>query len=164
MLGPLFAVLTTRVGGDVLEITWAWSTYLAVTGIGMVATGRLGDRIGHHYLSVFGYILTPIFTFGYLFVDTPFELLVIQAGLGLGLAFSNPTWSALYDKYSGKGDNDGFLWGLSSAGGYLAQAGAVLCGGFIVTNWSFDTLFIIMGTISSYAAFVQMRILKFARR
>lgn len=164
MLGPLFAVFTAKVGGDILEITWAWSVYLAVTGVGMIAVGRLGDRVGHHMLSVLGYAMTPIFTFGYLFVESPFDLFIIQAGLGLGLAFSNPTWAALYDKYSGKGEHDGVIWGWASAGGYLAQACAVLMGGLIVTYASFDTLFIIMGCISTLAFLYQTRILKFVRR
>lgn len=164
MLGPLFAVFTARVGGDIFEVTWAWAIYLVVTGIGMVIVGRLGDRIGHHYLSVLGYSMTAIFTFSYLFVESPFDLFIVQAGLGLALAFSNPTWDALYDRYSGDGKHDGFVWGYASAGRYIAQACAIVIGGYIVTRFSFDTLFILMGCVSLLAAWHQSKILRFSKR
>jgi hypothetical protein len=87
MLGPLFTIFTQRVGGDILDLTWAWAAYLTVTGLGMLAVGRIGDRVGHHTLSVIGYGLTSFFTFGYLLVETPFELFVVQADLVLHSPF-----------------------------------------------------------------------------
>ena len=32
LLGPLFAVFSERVGGDILDITGAWAAYLIVSG------------------------------------------------------------------------------------------------------------------------------------
>ncbi|MFM2414766.1 MAG: hypothetical protein RI911_459 [Candidatus Parcubacteria bacterium] len=161
LLGPLFAVFAQGIGGDILSVTWAWALFLAITGIGMMFTGRLGDRYGHHALSVWGYIICAVFTFGYVFVVDQWGLLFVQLGLGVGLALCNPTWDALYDKYSGEGDNDGWLWGTASAGRYIAQAFAVVIGGLIVTYASFTVLFTIMGCIMTLAACVQSRILKY---
>lgn len=163
LLGPLFAIFASRIGGDIMDISWAWATYLMVTGLGMVAVGRLGDRVGHHGLSVIGYSFTAVFTFAYLFVESPFDLFIVQAGLGLGLAFSNPTWEALYDRYSGNGGNDGYIWGVASAGRSIAQACAILVGAYIVTEFSFDVLFIAMGILATAAALYQAKILKYAR-
>lgn len=164
LLGPLFAVFTQRVGGDLLELTWAWALYLSVTGFGMVFVGKLGDKIGHHHLSVLGYFLTTVFTFGYLFVNSTTSLFLVQVGLGIALALANPTWDALYDHYSGDGSHDGFIWGYASAGRYVAQAIAILSGGVIVTYFSFEALFVIMGIISLYATYYQAKILQFAHR
>ncbi|MEK7627972.1 MAG: MFS transporter [Patescibacteria group bacterium] len=165
MLGPLFAVFAQQLGGDILSITWAWATFLVVTAVGTLAVGKMGDMFGgHHTLSVMGYFTTAFFTFGYLLVTTPFELFVVQAGLGLGLALSNPTWYALYDRYSGTGKHDGLVWGFATAGGQIAQACAIMIGGLIVTHFSFATLFTIMGTLSLCAAFWQAKILRYAAR
>lgn len=163
MLGPLFAVFAERIGGDILSITWAWALFLAVTGIGMMFTGRLGDTYGHYYLSVWGYIFSAIFTFGYMFVGDKWSLFFVQIGLGIGLALANPTWDALYDKYSGTGENDGLVWGTAAAGRYIAQAIAMIIGGFVVTHSSFTLLFFIMGCVMVLAASYQIRILKYAR-
>src|SRR3989344_2555365 len=82
MLGPLFAVFTGRVGGDVLDITWAWASYLIITGLLIVVVGKVSDRIGQKKLVFTGYVLNAILTFSYLLVDSPLKLLFVQAGLG----------------------------------------------------------------------------------
>ena len=41
LLGPLFAVFSEQVGGDLLDITAAWATYLIVSGIAYPVVGRL---------------------------------------------------------------------------------------------------------------------------
>lgn len=33
MLGPLLAIFTEKVGGDIMDITWAWAVFLIVTGV-----------------------------------------------------------------------------------------------------------------------------------
>ncbi len=164
LLGPLFAVFASRIGGDIFEISWAWAIYLAVTGLGMAAVGAMGDRVGHHALSVVGYALTAEITITYLIVQIPNDIFIVLAGLGIGLAFSNPTWEALYDHYSGKGGHDGYVWGIAGAGGRIAQAAAILIGAYVVTKLSFDALFIAMGTLATLAALYQAKILKFAKR
>jgi hypothetical protein len=43
LLGPLFAVYTTKIGGDVFEITSAYALYLVVTGVLVIVFGRISD-------------------------------------------------------------------------------------------------------------------------
>lgn len=159
MLGPLFAVFAEQIGGNILDITYAWATYLAITGVGIVIVGKISDTIGRIPLMVSGYVVTTLFTFGYLFVSSPFDLFVIQAGLGLGLALAQPTWMALYDKWSGSGNKDGFIWGLADGLGYLAAAVGILVSGVIVSTYSFSALFIIMGIIMTISTLYQSRLL-----
>jgi MFS family permease len=44
LFGPLFAIFSEKVGGDLLDITWAWSLYLIVTGVFYVLIGKLFNR------------------------------------------------------------------------------------------------------------------------
>jgi len=158
MLGPLFAVFAERIGGNILDISWAWATYLICTGVFTIIIGKLSDGLNKERMLVFGYALTSLFTFGYLFVSTPIHLFIIQAGLGLALALSNPTWMALYDKYS-DGPNDGYIWGLADGESKIMLGLAIIVGGFIVNFFSFTALFIIMGVIQSIATIYQAQIL-----
>lgn len=41
MFGPLLAVFTEQIGGDILNITAAWATYLIVTGFLTIIIGGL---------------------------------------------------------------------------------------------------------------------------
>ena len=164
LLGPLFAVFAQRIGGNILDITWAWAIYLGMTGILTIVAGRVSDRIwqwcGRERLLVAGYALNALCTFGYLFVRKPSDLFLLQAGLGLALALSNPTWSALYARYSPGEKEAGYTWGLVAGEQRLILAIAILSGGYIVKNYSFTTLFLTMGTIQVIATLYQAQILR----
>ena len=164
MLGPLFAVFAQRIGGNILDINWAWAIYLGMTGILTIATGKVSDRIwewcGRERLLVAGNALNALCTFGYLFVHTTTGLFLVQAGLGVALALSSPTWSALYARYSPGEKEAGFTWGLVAGEQRLILATAIVLGGYIVNNYSFNALFITMGTVQVIATLYQARILR----
>src|SRR3989338_5441751 len=100
MFGPLLAVFTEKIGGNILDVSWAWAIYLIVTGICVIGIGKYSDHHSKEKIMIVGYALTALFTFSYLLVQTPAHLFLVQAGLGLALALCNPTWFALYDQYA----------------------------------------------------------------
>ena len=159
MLGPLYAVFAEKVGGDILDITWAWAIYLIMTGVFYIVVGRLIS--GKPYkakVMVIGYGLNAIFTFGYLFVSSPWHLIFVQAGLGIAEAVGSPAWDALYAK-SLKEEHDAYAWGLSSGQSQIVTGASIVCGGLIVNYFSFNALFITMGIIQIIATLLQARIL-----
>lgn len=156
LLGPLFAVFTEEIGGSILDITYAWAIFMIVTGVLTIVVGKIADTIGHEKLLISGYALNAVFTFAYLIIDTPLELFIVQAGLGLSVALANPTWYALYDRYS-ISKNDGLTWGKSEGQGNIATGVAILFGGVIVSVFSFTTLFVIMGVLQTIATILQMQ-------
>ena len=161
MLGPLFAVFTQRVGGNILDITTAWSAYLIVMGVGIMAAGKIVDRFPSkklHFLLT-GYAINTAFVFGYLFVSSPFELLLVQIGFGLGNTLSTPSWSALYDEHSADA-HDGFTWGSASGQAAIASGIAMSIGGFIVAEYSFEMLFVTMGVLQLAALFYTARLFR----
>ena len=160
MLGPLFAIFTEQIGGDLLDITWAWATYLIVTGILYIVVGKFidGKEIKAHVM-VAGYALNAVFTFGYLLISAPWHLFVIQTGLGIAAALATPTWNALYAKHEDK-KHDAFEWGMAGGQAQIITGFAIIIGGFIVSYGSFKILFILMGSIQILAAIYQARILK----
>ncbi len=159
MLGPLFAVFSQKVGGDILDITWAWATYLMMTGIVYIIVGKLinGKQIKEKVM-VAGYALNALFTFGYLFVSNPLQLFFVQAGLGIAEAIGTPAWDALYAKNVNE-DHDTFAWGLASGQSQIVTGFAIVCGGLIAHYYSFNALFITMGCIQIIATIIQARIL-----
>src|SRR3989344_2491252 len=152
MLGPLLAVLTEKVGGDILDITWAWAIFLVVTGLLTIMISYFADKKDGftEKLMFAGYILNALFTFGYLLVDSPYKLFIIQAGLGIATALATPTWDALYAKYEDK-KHPTFTWGKHEGYYRLITALAIIIGGLIVSYFSFDLLFVLMGAIQVMA-------------
>ena len=158
MLGPLFAVFAQRIGGDLLEITWGWATYLFVMGVLTIIFGHYSDKLDQKKVMLFGYGLNALFTFAYVFISTPTHLFMVQAGLGFATALSTPTWSALYAKYAAK-NKHGAAWGLANGLPDVITAIAVIIGGLIVQYFSFTLLFLIMGSIQIIATIYQAEIL-----
>jgi predicted MFS family arabinose efflux permease len=160
MLGPLFAVFAEKVGGDLLDIAWAWATYLIITGVFYILVGKLIN--GKPYkakVMVFGYALNAALTFCYLFVSSPWHLFFVQAGLGVAEAIGTPAWDALYAKNVNE-SHDTFAWGLASGQSQIVTGVAIIFGGLIANYFSFNALFITMGIIQVIAAVVQSRIMR----
>jgi MFS family permease len=159
MLGPLFAIFTEKVGGDILDITWAWSTYLVCTGIFYIVIGKLVNRKAYKVqILVLGYSLNAIFTFGYLFVSNPLQLFFVQVGLGIAEAVGSPIWDSLYAK-SINDEHDTYAWGLSTGQSQIVTGLAFALGGALTEIFSFKVLFVVMGIIQIIAAIVTSRLL-----
>lgn len=156
MMGPLFAVFAQKVGGDILDITWAWSTYLVVTGLLYILTGKLlnnkGDKVKVKVM-IAGYVLNALLTFGYLFVGSPWQLFLVQVGLGIAEAMGTPTWDALYAD-SLTDEMDTYAWGLSTGQSQIVTGLAFGLGGLITHFISFEALFVTMGAIQLIAALI----------
>lgn len=160
MLGPLLAVFTERVGGDILDITWAWATYLILAGLLCIFVGKVSDRHDNaEKIMVLGYALNAVFTFGYLFVSTTWHLFLVQAGLGIAAAMAVPTWNALYAKHEDR-KQGGLQWGLAGGEAQIITGVAIVVGGYIVSFASFTVLFLTMGTVQVIATIYQAQILK----
>jgi MFS family permease len=159
MLGPLFAIFTEKVGGDILDITWAWSTYLVCTGIFYIVIGKLVNRKAYKtQILVLGYSLNALFTFGYLFVSNPLQLFFVQVGLGIAEALGSPIWDSLYAK-SISDEHDTYAWGLSTGQSQIVTGLAFALGGALTEIFSFKVLFVVMGIIQIIAAVVTSRLL-----
>lgn len=159
MLGPLFAVFTERIGGDVFDITWAWATYLMVTGILYIVVGKIIDgKDSKAKVMVIGYALNALVTFGYLFVSTRWHLLLVQVGLGVAAALASPAWNALYAKHKDK-KHDVFEWGLAGGEANIITGIAIIIGGLVVSYFSFAALFVAIGIIQVIATIYQAQIL-----
>ncbi|MDO8480877.1 MAG: MFS transporter [Nanoarchaeota archaeon] len=159
MLGPLFAVFSQRIGGDVLDISWAWATYLVSIGVLSLIVGKISDgKAGKLGMMLAGFTLNTLFTFGYLLVRTPFQLLLIQTGIGLANALAYPTWDALYGEHAGR-KRDGYTWGLSDGGNHIATGIGILIGGFIVSAFSFRALFFTMGVLQALGTVIAFQLL-----
>ena len=164
LLGPLFAVFTVKIGGDMLDITWAWSAYLTVTGLMYMLVGRtLRNSTHKEEVMVFGYALNTVFTFSYLLVHNVVTLFIVQIGLGIAESLSTPIWDSLFANDLDDA-SDTFHWGIATGHTHFVTGVAVAIGGLITYYISFQMLFIVMGTIQAMATLMQSRLLYLKRK
>src|SRR3989344_4661240 len=136
MLGPLFAVFTEQIGGDVLDISWAWATYLIIAGVLYIWVGKLTvKKYRKAKVMVWGYGLNALSTFSYLLVSEPWHLFFVQIGFGISAALATPTWNALYSEYENKKE-DSYDWGLADGEAQIITGLALIIGGFIIPYFS----------------------------
>jgi MFS family permease len=160
LFGPLFAVFSEKIGGDMLEITWAWAAYLIATGLFYVILGKLFNNSSYKKeIMVGGYALNTILTFCYLFVHNTEQLLLLQIGLGIAEAVSTPIWDSLFATHLEDNENS-FHWSLANGHTHFVTGIAVAIGGLIANYVSFNALFITMGCIQLLATIIQASLLK----
>ncbi len=150
MLGPLLVVFSQKVGGDLLDIAWLWSTYLILTGLLIILVGMVSDRVDKTRLLFAGFALNTAMTFAYVLVDSPGELLLLQAGLAVAAGLATPTWDSLFSQYHDP-HRSGYMWGLHSGQAHIVGGVAVVLGGLIVSAISFTALFVIMGSLQVFS-------------
>ena len=160
LFGPLFAVYSEKIGGDLLEITWAWAAYLITTGLFYVILGKLFNNSNYKKeIMVGGYALNTILTFCYIFIRNTEQLLLLQIGLGIAEAVSTPIWDSLFAKHL-EDNESSFHWSLANGHTHFVTGIAVAIGGLIANYVSFNALFITMGCIQLIATIIQASLLK----
>ncbi|TAL60708.1 MAG: MFS transporter [Legionella sp.] len=160
MLGPLFGIFCAKFQSSPLDISWVWALYLISVGIVIIVLGYISDFLNKEKLLVCGYALQTIFTFCYAFVSSKHQLALLQIGLGISGGMSSTTWYVLYSRCEDK-THEGLTWGLANGLSSIYMGIALLCGGIIISNSSFEALFMVMGTVQLLATIYLCRIISF---
>lgn len=89
-------------------------TASAATAIFAVFLGRLGDRVGHRRILIFSFLFCGVFFYLQSLVTAGWQLLVLQALVGVSLGGIVPGIGALLAKYTQRGE-EGAVYGLDNA-------------------------------------------------
>ena len=162
LFGPLYVVFTERLGGNLLDVSWAWAIYLVMTGSLIILIGRISDKkwFSKSYAMYAGYVINALCTFAYLLIRTPTQLFFVEALNGLANALVEPNWHSLFARYEDK-KRSGSAWGLVDGQAQIFSGLAVLLGGLIVKYFSFTALFFTMGVVQIVSLYVQVDVLRF---
>ena len=152
MLGPIYALFVSDIGGSLLDASYAFAIFALAAGITTLISGKYSDKITENeYVVILGYIMMAVGFLGYLFVDSMGTLLVVQIIIGIAEAIYFPAYDALYSKHL---DKDKFAreWGAWEAMNYFAITLGAVIGGVLVTLFGFDIIFILMSLLCFVSA------------
>ena len=148
MFGPIYAIYVQNIGGDILDAGFAWAIFMIISGIGILAMGKLQDRIEHDKPAIIiGYSLEALGFLGYFFVSNVTQLLFIQVLLGIGTVIKTPAYDSFYTKYLEKG-KFASQWAAWEAAWYIVTGVAALVGAILAKIFSFKVLFLVMFSLS----------------
>jgi len=148
---PVYAVFVAEIGGGLSTAGMAYGTFLVVAGILTFVLCKWEDKMkNQEKLMPIGYALGCVAFAGFLFIQKPWHLFVVQGILGVSEAIWRPAFDALYSKYLTKGKSFS-EWGRWEGVTYIVMAVASVLGGWIADLQGFRILFLIMFNISLVA-------------
>ncbi|MBD3250251.1 MAG: MFS transporter [Candidatus Pacebacteria bacterium] len=152
MLTPIYALFVISIGGNLLDASLSGGVFALVAGLTSLVSGKLADELKESELMlVIGYL---IMSFGYLlffFTRTIPALLLAQALVGLGDAIYFPPFDAIYSKHAAK-KMESSTWSLWEAMNYFTLAIGALLGGYLVMEFGFRVIFILMAGLCFISA------------
>jgi hypothetical protein len=103
-------------------------------------------------------VLESIGFLGYLFITEIWQLFIVQAVFGLAVAVRTPAFDGLYSAHLDKG-RYASEWGVWESITWIVTGVSAFVGGFVVSQWGFDTLFGIMLAFSLAGLTVSLHLL-----
>lgn len=158
LLTPVFPIfIIERIdGGNALVAGVAATIGLVTKGVFQIPAASIIDRIrgekDDFWMMVTFSFLTLLMPLTYLFIRTPTQLYVVEFISNLFLAFTFPSFMAIFTRHMDK-QREGTEWGLYFTLTDFAGAAAAAVGGGIAITLGFDKLIIATVSISVFAVF-----------
>ncbi|MFA6158163.1 MAG: MFS transporter [Candidatus Paceibacterota bacterium] len=154
MIGPIYAIFVGKIGGDILDVGWAYFVFTFTSGIVLYMISRWENRIAHkERLVVIGYLINALGCLLYFFVDSQMALLAVQVVLGVGVAIVSPAFDAIYSHYVNS-EREASDWGAWEAMGYFVAALGAIAGSVVANSFGFHALFLCMSVAAATGALI----------
>lgn len=148
LLGPLYAVFVEKLDKNILSVSLTWAVFLISTSLFTYVISRLGDRIKEkEYLLMAGFLIRGLVWGLFIFTNSVWMLIGMQFLLGLGEALGSPAFDCIFAEHLDKNKQirEYSDWRLIIN---LTAAGGTILGGFLVVNFGFNILFLIMSLLA----------------
>ncbi|MBT3324442.1 MFS transporter [archaeon] len=161
LFGPIYAIFVEEIGGDLLTAGAAYSIFAITAGVIIYFISKWEDKIKYKKELLIGsYALSCIGFLGYLFIQSPIHLFLVQIVFGIGDAIGTPLFDGLYSKNIDEG-KDVSEWGAWESLNYIFQGIAALVGGYIALKYGFRPLFVIMLVLSIFGLGTSILLVKY---
>ena len=165
IFAPIFAIFITGQieGGSLKVVGFAYAVMQIFKSGFQIPIARFLDKnhgeYDDFYSLMLGSVLIAIIPFLYIFATTPGQIYVIQAIMGLGLAFALPPWYAIFTRHIDK-FKENVEWAYDSVAMGISGAGAAALGGILADKFGFNFVFVVAGILAIYGAVLQIKIFK----
>lgn len=159
MLVPLYAILTQRFHGDVLDAGIGYGIFSITTGVFVALVGQTDWFERNTKSMVFwGFLVAGICDLLYLAVQNTIEFFAVQVLLGLAIGMLNPAWDALYSEDDDENVSQAKKWSFWTGGINFVTGVSALLGAVIVSTIGFQWLFVIMAACDTLAIYYSWRV------
>jgi MFS family permease len=166
VIGPIFAIFVAdNISGGTAQVAgFAVAIYWISKAVVQLPIARMLDKVQGEHDDFWAYLGAHLaFAFGmflYVGVETPLQIYVLQAFLGIAYAFYMASMYGLFSRHLDK-HFESTEWSLYSVFSYsLATGIATAIGGTIAITFGFDILFILSGILYLVAAAIEVLVLR----
>lgn len=153
MFGPIYAIYIEKIGGGILEASWAVALSTLATATFLFIFGRKEDRMKEPEIAMaLGYLIIGAAFFGYIFSDSLLKLFVVQIVLGVGTALYSPAFDGLYSQHLDN-KHTASQWAWWEIMSNIINSAGALIGGVLASKFGFGYLFATMGVLCVISAF-----------
>ena len=166
LLGPIFSLFIVEYieGGNAAVAGTAAAIYLITKSVLQIPAAALIDRIhgekDDFWIMFLGSVVAAFMPLLYLVVHTPGQLYVMQFLYGGVVAFTFPSYMALFTRHIDRG-REGTDWGVYFTLTDLSSAAAASIGGVVATMVGYSPLIIALTGISLIGTLILFPIRKF---
>jgi MFS family permease len=154
MFMPLYALFVERMGGDIMLASNAWAVFYIVAGIMTFIIGNWESKMKETELGIaWSQLVAALAYLAFYLSDGPVTLYIAQIFLGIAAAFFWPAFHSVYGKHVNKLKSTE-QWGWYDGLAFLLPALAAVAGGWLIQNYGFGMVFIIMIILSLMNAFL----------
>lgn len=165
LIAPVFALfiaqkITFDDPGEAAKVTgFAMAIYWSLKSILNIPVGRyLDSRKGEKddlLAIIFGYFLSSLSAFGYLFAKKPTDIYFLKAIFAIAMALNIPSWTAVFTRHIDKG-KEALEWAIRSTAIGVGTGISGAIGGIIVKYFGFNILFILVGSLALLSCFLPL--------
>lgn len=153
LVSPIFAIFITESipGGSIEAAGIATAVYAITKSVFQIPVANIIDRIkgekDDFLFMVIGTLVSSLIPISYIFVNSVFQLYLVQFFYGIIIATTFPTWLALFTRHIDK-DKEGTEWAIYQTLTDFSWAVFASLGGFMAARYGFDKLFILVAIIN----------------
>ena len=144
---------------DAADLGWVATSYMLATAAALVPVGRAADIIGRRKIFLLGAALLAIFNFLALFSMNLTFLILCRLLQGIGGAMIVTTSVAILASIFPPGER-GRAMGINTATTYLGLSMGPFCGGILVQNFGWKSIFVSTGVFSLFVFYMILRYIK----
>ena len=148
MLLPVYAIFVEEIGGGVTTAANSYAVFWLTAGVLTFVAGKYESKMKESELSIAlsMYIVGAAFIL-YYFTNTIEMLYAVMVVLGIGNAIYWPAFHSVYGKHVSK-DKSAMQWGFYDGLTYIIPAAGAAIGGWIVSSYGFNVIFLIMAVLA----------------
>jgi predicted MFS family arabinose efflux permease len=138
---PLWSNFVLKIGGDLQTAGIAVSIFSVVIGVFMCIAGWIEHRYQNdEWFMCFSQLIVFGSYTAYLFVQHPWQLYLVQVGLGIGGAFQTPVICAIYQRYFSQKESTLF-WAIWNGFFNIALGAGALVSSLLVAHFNYQIMF-----------------------